>query len=49
MQESRGDALWCGDAEQNVLAVRQMQIHVSLCVSMSECCAHTVAMFIAWH
>lgn len=43
------DAFWCGDAGQNVLAVRQMEIHLSLCMSVSECCAHTVAMLIAWH
>lgn len=29
-----------GVAGQNVLAVRQMQIYVSVVLSMSECCAH---------
>lgn len=35
MQESREDVLWCGDAGQNVLTVRQMEIHLSLYVCQS--------------
>lgn len=40
MQESREDVLWCGDAGQNVLAVRQMEIHLSLCMSVRVLCPH---------
>lgn len=43
------DVLWCGDAGQKVLAVRQTQTNTSASVCMSECCARTVAMLIARH
>lgn len=44
MQESREDALWCGTG-QNMLAVKaNANVSVSVAMSLSECCAHTVAM-----
>lgn len=50
MQESRRDVLWCDDAGQNVGCKANANVSVSVAMSMSECCAHTVAMSVlAWH